>query len=337
MTNYHCYYHHQRGMSAPLGFWRNTNSAGTNNKTNKMKKILLLLSCLLATWCSVQADAPYVYINYATYNVYNSTITAKFTTHGNTDLNVALMYLPKNSCYYERVSPICGTVCNIPYRPDNSEYTSTATFTVDGTLEEGCYYVGLYNGSRLLAPPVSVKNDVTAYGSIKDNVNYDNGKVSVEYTMWHGYNNSARIGIYDENNKSLYELPAPNTKVNEFEEIIFPKELSDGKYTCRLSYRGKELYRKPFEVNSHWYNGLRLAKEGNSIKVDFTLRDTEVNVGIVLYDLKTYTTKNVDLGIWSEHTGTTYIGVPPSNGPATYVATLMVNGVSVNGAQIYTR
>ncbi len=335
MTNYHCCYHRQRGMSAPLWFWRNTNSAGTNNKTNKMKKFLLLLSCFLATWCSVQAAAPEGWINSATYNAYNSTVSVNFTTNYCSCVRLELMYMANNG-YYKHVTPLCVTECNVQ---NKYGYTASATLNVDGTLEEGYYFVGIYQqGSlKIMNAPKSVKNKVTANGSIKDNIKYDNGKVSVEYTMWHGYNNSARIGIYDENNKSLYELPAPNTKVNEFEEITFPKELSDGKYTCRLSYRGKELYRKPFEVNSHWYNGLKLAKEGNSIKVDFTLRDTEVNVGIVLYDLKTYTTKNVDLGTWSEHTGTTYIGVPPSNGPTTYVATLMVNGVSVNGAQIYTR
>ena len=30
MANFHCFYHRQRGMSAPLWFWRNTNSADTN-------------------------------------------------------------------------------------------------------------------------------------------------------------------------------------------------------------------------------------------------------------------------------------------------------------------
>ena len=57
MTNLHCFYHRQRGMSALLWFWRNTNSADTNLiiKPIKMKKFLLLLSCFLATWCSMQA------------------------------------------------------------------------------------------------------------------------------------------------------------------------------------------------------------------------------------------------------------------------------------------
>lgn len=30
MANFYCFFHRQRGMSAPLWFWRNTNSADTN-------------------------------------------------------------------------------------------------------------------------------------------------------------------------------------------------------------------------------------------------------------------------------------------------------------------
>ena len=302
-----------------------------------MKKILLLLSCLLATWCSVQAAAPEGWINSATYNAGNSTVSVNFTTNYCSCVRLELMYMANNG-YYKHVTPLCVTECNVQ---NKYGYTASATLNVDGTLEEGYYFVGIYQqGSlKIMNAPKSVKNKVTANGSIKDNIKYDNGKVSVEYTMWHGYNNSARIGIYDENNKSLYELPAPNTKVNEFEEITFPKELSDGKYTCRLSYHGKELNRKSFEVRSDWYSGVKITPMGSGrLKLDFTLKDTGVDVAfrVTAASLTNYTgeTNTYYYGRCDQHKGTYEVSVPQYTGQVIYAVELLVNGSSVNGASI---
>ena len=159
--------------------------------------------------------------------------------------------------------------------------------------------------------------------------------VSVDYTLKFAQNPMIQIRDYKNSAIIIKSVPVTNTSSTKNIKLEDVQLKDKYWYNVVLTDNGRDI--KSYEISTCCSNGLKLAKEGNSIKVDFTLRDTGVNVRIVLYDLKTYTTKNVDLGTWSEHTGTTYIGITPPNGPATYVATLIVNGVSVDGAQIYVK
>ncbi len=158
--------------------------------------------------------------------------------------------------------------------------------------------------------------------------------VSVDYTLKFAQNPMIQIRDYKNSAiiiKSVRVTNTSSTKNIKLEDL----QLKDKYwYNVVLTDNGRDI--KSYEISTCCPDGLKLSKVGNRIKVDFTLQDKGVNVEIVLYDLKTYTTKNVNLGIWPEHTGTTYIGVSPSNGPASYVATLFVNGLNVNGAQLNT-
>ena len=305
-----------------------------------MKKILLLLSCFLATWCSVYAATPSGKINSATYNASNSTVSINFTADYCSSVKLVLMYLPTNNGgYFVPVSPLCQTTCSVLNRKG---YKSTAILNVDGTLPEGYYYVGLYpNGGKNLSDgPIQVNGKITANGSIKDNVKYDDGKLSVEYTMWHGFPNETEIWIYNENNRCVYqyEQPVPNTKVNEFKKITFPIELSDGKYTCRLIDRVKDLDKKPFEVRSHWYSGVKITPMGGHLKIDFTLSNTGVDVAfrVTAASLTNYKgeTNTYYYGRCDQHEGTYEVSVPQYTGQVIYAVELLVNGSSVNGASI---
>ena len=303
-----------------------------------MKKILLLLSCFLATWCSVYAATPSGKINSATYNASNSTVSINFTADYCSSVKLVLMYLPTNNGgYFVPVSPLCQTTCSVLNRKG---YKSTAILNVDGTLPEGYYYVGLYpNGGKNLSDgPIQVRDKIIENGRIKDNVKYDDGKLSVEYTMWHGCSD-VKIEICDENNRQVYDQHVSNTKVNEFEKLTISQKLSDGKYTCRLRCLGIEFDRKSFVVNSHWYNGVKLEYANNSVlKINYTLRETGVKVGFrvsaVSMSGNVGETKYYDYGRCDEHEGTYEVYVPHYKGQVIYAVELLVNGQSVNGASI---
>ena len=284
-----------------------------------MKKFLLFLSCFLITWCSLQAATPSGKITSATYNASSSTF------------NVSCTASNSNNVYMDVICMKTGPVVS---KVKLSTYSST-TINLPITSRDGEYDLVLYvNGT----PCYDKKVTVSKYGHIDNVTNISTSSVTVEYNMFHAETDNYPKNSYLKIGSAKYYIK--NVKNGSYTWTGL--NLTAGQtYTCEIYVDGerKDTYEftvpePPTEV---WYSGLKLAKEGNSIKVDFTLRDTGVNVRIVLYDLKTYTTKNVDLGTWSEHTGTTYIGITPPNGPATYVATLIVNGVSVDGAQIYVK
>ena len=254
-------------------------------------------------------------------NISTSSVTVKYNMfHAETD------NYPKNS--YLKIGSAKYYIKNVK----NGSYTWTGlNLTAGQTYTCEIYVDGKYFDSyKFTVPKPKIK-----YGDITNVTDISTSSVTVNYTMRNAETNNSYLKI---GNDKYYNIK----NVENGSTIWTGLNLTAGQtYTCEIYVDGerKDTYEftvpePPTEV---WYSGLKLAKEGNSIKVDFTLRDTGVNVRIVLYDLKTYTTKNVDLGTWSEHTGTTYIGITPPNGPATYVATLIVNGVSVDGAQIYVK
>ena len=126
-----------------------------------MKKILLLLSCFFATWCSVQAATPTGKINSASYNASNSTISANFTTNYVSSAKLGLMSIAQGNSIY---NPLCPKTFSVP---NVYGYSSSTTLNVDPTLPEGMVVLFLYvNGSS--NPCYSVNLNVTAKGSIKN-------------------------------------------------------------------------------------------------------------------------------------------------------------------------
>ena len=250
MTNYHCYYHRLRGMSAPLWFWRNTNSADTNNKTNKMKKILLLLSCFLATWGSVQTASGTSKINSARYYADNSTISVNFTTDYTSNAKLGISSQHKGSV----TNPLCTSSYTVSNRYGN---TSSGIVNVDPTLEEGLFQVLLYtNGNNFVgAYPVNVQ----ATGNIKSvTPNIYNKTLTVNYSMQHGYEYSSSIRIYDEKHTRLFHNenikkkssdPNPNTNVYAYRNFTLPvNRLEYGNwYWCGLYSNGRLLKEIKFQ------------------------------------------------------------------------------------------
>lgn len=360
MTNYHCYYHRQRGMSAPLWFWRNTNSADTNNKTNKMKKILLLLSCFLATWCSVQAATPSGRITSATYDANSSRINVKYTTSYTSSVKLGLLSIHQGNSMAYPISP--KTIST----PNTYSYSSSTSLEVNDTLEE-CKFVVLFyiNGSDPYHPSFAKDVNVTAKGVIKDvKVNTDNKTLTVNYGMQHGSSYYSSLRIYDESGKNLLYTKRirekinesnPNTKVNNYRNYSFSyssfaDKLIPGKtYTCKLYTNEHFLYEYKFTMPiippAKTYANMipKLTPMGSRLKIDFTLRDTGVDVRfrVTVGSLTGYKgeTFYYDYGICDQHEGTCEVSVPYYTGQVIYAAELFVNGSNVNGnsTQAYNR
>lgn len=337
-----------------------------------MKKILLLLSCCFATWCSVQAGLKYsasssemssaesrtMLLNSAmaapsnasgsissiTYDSSTSEITIKYKTTNASSASLNFLSIQKGGVINS--SPISIPVSNTSY--------TTKKIYIDTTWPESLFKVYLYvNGSVAgqisngrVYPCFESQVTIPVKGSIKETPKYNNGKLPVSYTLQHGSPYSS-IRIYNSKGEQVYRQNVSSTNVNTFKNITISKELNAGTYTCRLYSNDKELDRKSFEVagptpptpsEPYWSTVItKLTQMSSSkIKADFTLKDTGVNVVLRLFDTKSYTTRDFNLGKWTEHKGTYDLDIPSNNGPALYVVTIFTNGQQVNGAQINT-
>ena len=348
MTNYHCFYHRQRGMSAPLWFWRNTNSAGTNNKTNKMKKKLLLLSCFLATWCGVQAGTPSGKINSARYYTDNSTISVNFTTINAYSAKLGLVSDHQGNSMYE---PLCTSTYDL-----RNQNLSSGIVNVDPELEESPnFFVFLYlNGSK--TPSGSQQVRVLPKGIIKGvNVDRNNKIFTVDYSMQHGSEFYSSLRIYDDAGTTLLykedikKDPSdsnPNTYINAYRNFSLPyyylnSRLEGGKnYRCRLYTNEKKLAEYRFYWPSDYINSIPKLEylNNNMLKINFTVRDTGVIVGFKVSAASMSgnigETKFYNYGRADKHEGTCEVYVPHYKGQVIYAVELFVNGRSVNGASL---
>ena len=169
-------------MSAPLRFGEILILRTLiKNKTNKMKKFLLFLSCFLITWCSVQAANPQ--ITSATYNESTSQFYVNCTSGNNLYIDVICM----------KTGPVLSKVNINTYK----------TIDLPITSRPGEYDLVLYaNGT----PCHDKKVTVTQYGHINNITNISTSSVTVNYSMFHAeYPNNCylKIGKYKHNIKNV--------------------------------------------------------------------------------------------------------------------------------------
>ena len=214
-----------------------------NNKTYKMKKILLLLSCFLATWGSVQAADGYV--TSASYDANSSTITANYIANNANSAKLGLMSTSKGNSIYDPLSPQSYSI------PNMYGYSSSATLKVDATLEECLFYVFLYlNGNS--TPSGSMSVNVTANGSV--DVSVSGNSATAKYSMQHGSTYYSSLRVYKKNANGTetqvkrIDLSSPNTNVKTNKSVSLGT-YENGEYVCKLYSREKELSKKAFKIN----------------------------------------------------------------------------------------
>ncbi len=284
-----------------------------------MKKLLLLLSCCLATWCSVQAGAKYsasssevsgmlqeasasnvmlsspaaatssgpAQITSFSYKEKESKICITYKTNNATSASVNLLFGGRviNS------SPISIPVSNYG--------TRTAEIPLGSDWQEGMYVVLLYvNGSvkgqissGSVGPCYSVNVNVKAYGDIKTvTADPDAKKLTVKYSLQHGSTTNSSMRIY-KGTTLLHSqtISNPNTSVNTYKDYSFSyssfadKLEPDGTYTCKLYTNGRLVCEYDFKMPSVWRDEIKSLTYGNGgLKINFTLKDTGANVRLIV-------------------------------------------------------
>ena len=156
-----------------------------------MKKILLLLSCFLATWCGVQAATPEGKINSASYDATNSQINAYFTSRN--AYKVEMGYISQHAGTLEK--PLYKKSLGVI---DGA--TSLATIDVDPNFEAGLYVVLLYMNDSKSPNGGTQTVNVTARGSIKGfSPNLNNTTLTVNYCILHSSPTYTYLKVYDGN------------------------------------------------------------------------------------------------------------------------------------------
>lgn len=286
-----------------------------NNKTYKMKKFLLFLSCFLITWCSVQAATPSGKITSATYNASSSTIDVSYTSSG------------ANSVYMDVICMRTGPVSRVTLNSG----PGSKTINLPITSRDGEYDLVLYvNGT----PCYDKKVNVTKYGHLNNVTATKTGVVTVNYTMLHAetdnYPNNSYLKIG--NNKHYIT----NVKNGSY---TWGLNLKPGTYTCEIYVDGVCKHTCPVTVPSYVDAIRKLTPMGSRLKIDFTLSQTGVNVGFRVTVAKlsgtpTGGTQTYNYGICDQNEGTYEISVPYYTGQVIYAVELLKNGTSVNGNSI---
>lgn len=209
-----------------------------------MKKILLLLSCFLATWCSSVQAQTVAYINSASYDADNSQINAYFTSRNAYKIELGFISQHGGSLSSPLYKKSFGVI-------DGA--TSWATMDVDPNFEEGLYQVLLYvNGSSSVSGNKQV--NVTAKGII-NSVNVSGSNATANYKLWHGIRSNSTMKVFKKNaNKTTtllktIKLSNPNTAKNSTKNVSLGT-YGDGEYTCVLYTNGRELHRKDFRIKT---------------------------------------------------------------------------------------
>lgn len=204
-----------------------------------MKKILLLLSCFLATWCSSVQAQTVAYINSASYDADNSQINAYFTSRNAYKIELGFISQHGGSMSSPLYKKSFGVI-------DGA--TSWATIDVDPNFEEGLYQVLLYvNGSSSVSGNQPV--NVTAKGII-NSVNVSGSNATANYKLWHGIRSNSTMKVFKKNTNTLLKtinLSNPNTAKNSTKNVSLGT-YGDGEYTCVLYTNGRELHRKDFRI-----------------------------------------------------------------------------------------
>jgi hypothetical protein len=269
-----------------------------NNKTYKMKKFLLFLSCFLTTWCSVQAANPQ--ITSATYNESSSTFSVSYTSNSS---NNALMMVCKAT------GPVGSNV---------KLNASPATVDLPITARAGEYNLVLFsNGS----PCYEKKNIiVTKYGHINSAKASSTSSVTINYSMFH-----AETSSYPD--KSYLKIVGVGThKITNVKNGSYTwtgLKLTAGQtYTCEIYVDG---------VCKHTYKFTAPAKIGDitsvtnvstsSVTVKYTMRNAETSSNSYLkIGSYKHNITNVENGIYN------WTGLNLTPG-ATYTCEIYVDGV----------
>ena len=308
MANFYCFFHRQRGMSAPLWFGRNTNSADTNDKTNKMKKKLLMLSCCLATWCSVQAgmksstscsevssmsqravlsdimrpnssfaasssNNDYC-IESVSFNKDNSAIIVNYNAKYGSNATVVLTLFFQGKFVYKR---------------EVSAFLSSVSFPVERTWEEGKYQVMMWV-SGYSAPVSQREVAITAYGKISGISNVSTQQLNVRYGMCHAYSPSSWIKVFkgrstDPRNQIL-EKKIENPNTSSSIQVYSNKFEPGTEYTFLLRSRERDLdtftYVIPIPASGHIYKITYVADQ-KELVVNYTLKNAP-NALVSIYE-----------------------------------------------------
>lgn len=187
-----------------------------------MKKILLLLSCCLATWCSVQAGtkastssdmmqssslltASYGYgqIKSATFDKDNNTMFVTYSITNGSNAKLQLLQTRTGKIVHEYSLSV------------NANTTTFRVYTRASTKEELYVDEGLY--VLLLVVDGNIRSNmnvqITAKGNIKSiSPSLDNKKLTVSYAIEHASTYSVTLRIYDGGTQlKRISLPYPNT------------------------------------------------------------------------------------------------------------------------------
>ena len=266
-----------------------------------MKKFLLLLSCFLITWCSVQAANPTGKITSATYNTSSSTFKVSYTS--NSSDNSVWMISHDTGPVGSRVK--LGS--------------SPATVSLPITARDGEYNLIFYvNGSTCDQKTVTV----TKYGHINSVAASSTSKVTVNYSMFH-----AKSDNFPE--KSYLRIVGVNNTTHEISNVKNGSytwnnlKLTEGKtYTCEIWVDDKKFDSRTFTVPKK-YGKINNVYDisTSSVTVNYTMRNAETssNSYLKIGSYKRCIT-NVENGIYK------WTGLKLTEGQ-TYTCEIYVDGI----------
>ena len=270
-----------------------------NNKTYKMKKFLLFLSCFLITWCSVQAANPTGKITSATYNASSSTFSVSCTASN------------PNNVYMDAVCMATGIEVS---KVKLSTYSSN-TINLPITSRAGEYDLVLFVDGT---PCYDKKVSVTQYGHINNVTNISTNSVTVNYSMFHAetdkYPNNSylKIGNYKHN----------ITNVKNGSYTWKNLKLTEGQtYTCEIYVDGNRKHTYQFTVPKkygHINNVYNIST--SSVTVNYTMRYAETSNCYLKIGNYKHNITNVENGSY------TWSGLNLTEGQ-TYTCEIYVDGV----------
>ena len=284
-----------------------------------MKKLLLLLSCCLATWCSVQAGAKYSASSSEVSGMFQETSAsnvmlsspAAATSSGPGQIT-SFSYKEKESKIYITYKTNNATSASVNLLsggrivnsspisiPVSNSGSRTEAISVASNWPEAMYVVLLYvNGSvkgqisyGSVGPCYSVNVNVNAWGDIKTVTPVNTRKVTVNYILQHGSTANSSMRIYD-GTKLLCTKSLSNTNVNTYQNVTLePNSFLEyeKKYTCKLYTGNKVLDSLNFKIAAPQINGEIWAiacSYDKTVEVDYILNNAQ-NASMNIYDYDT--------------------------------------------------
>ncbi len=238
---------------------------------------------------------------------------------------------------YLRIVGVANTTHEIS-NVKNGSYTWTGlnltagkTYTCEIYVDDKCLHTYTF---KVPIPPV-----VNPTGAVNDVVPFvpSYNSVTVDYTLKDAQN--ATMTLYDEYNNKMKSLSITNSSTSKRVVINNVSIAENRSYTIEISANGanggKFSTRFPFYTrvtDKTKINGV--AYENNKIRVDFTLKNSGVNVAFQLISTKTGRTYYTNWGYCGSSSGSAYLSVPSESGSNLYVILLMENGQVKDDKQI---